>query len=1263
MRTLLIVLGAILSLLVLAVLAGPMLVDWNAFKPRLAAAVEQATGRQLEITGDLSLSILPTPTLSAEGASLSNVAGGSEPTMVSLKTLEVQVALGPLVGGDLKIKSLVLVQPRILLERLADGRVNWDLAPPKAAPAAAPAATQAPAGQAGSTAPAQQPAAQQPAAPAASGGGGEPLSVSLQQVRIEDGTLVYRDAVAGREEKVEALNATLKADSLRGPFQIEGKAQARGTAASFTASTGQLALAGATPVTLTLTLPELGATEARFTGDLTAGEAPKAAGDLTVKGKNLLVLLDFAAPGSDLPGGLAQPFALSGRLAYGDDKLGLSAIDLSMADSAVGGKTSVTFGKPTDLEVALTVSRLDLDSLLADGGGGGQDPAPVPSFSLPAGLRASVDLQVDTLVWRREIVRQVLVNADLQDGRVALNQALALLPGGGNVVLSGNLTAEQHQPHFVGRLEATADNLRAIMGWLGVDAGAVPSDRLRRASLLANVDGTPQQASITGIDLEIDASRVTGGVALALRDRLGVGLGLTVDRINLDAYLPGGGPEAEAAQPAGKPKPAAQAQTQAQTQVQPEAKAGAGKAAEDQGQAAGQAVGQAAGQAGSPQQPAAATAPKGGVAGLLRAVDANIDLTLGQVTYNGQSARQVTLDGTLQQGRLTLRRLTVGDLAGGAFSLSGVFSGLPDAPSVEDGSFDISVTDTGRLSRLLGQPADGVLAQLGSFRASGSASGSAKGFSYNADVTALGGSIFSSGKVAGLPDQLKISDARLQASGVKGPALAKVAGLPADSPLARLDTVDLTSQFDYSAAEAHYDTRLKTLGAEFDAQGKAGDFASGLPSFDFRFAAIKDDFPALLRHLLGQSPLAPNAGKLDLRAQISGNPLQIKIADLKGDVGPTIESGTIEVALARARPFVKADLKTREIDLGRLFGDGGGGGADPAPRWSRQPIELGALRQVDAEFALDAKALRQGKLVLAPAALRGKLDGGVLTIDRLAGTFYDGRLEASGKLDASGDLAAATLAAKLAGADVGAFLHDQGSDRAKGRVDLDAELASRGNSPAALVTALGGQGKVGGELTIDVKAREEAGNVLLGILGKQVKELRGVTNPLNELFGAFAGQPGKLSGTIQVEGGVATTRDLQLAGNGARLESRGTLANLPAWTLSLNNALYKEGISDPQVEIDLTGALDQPNVRLKGTGLQITPGKSAPPAANPLEQLLQKALPGAQQQLQQPSDQLQITPDSQTDSQSDSQSQQQSSPPKPADILRGLIQGLGKKSN
>ena len=48
----------------------------------------------------------------------------------------------------------------------------------------------------------------------------------------------------------------------------------------------------------------------------------------------------------------------------------------------------------------------------------------------------------------------------------------------------------------------------------------------------------PDAVQITDINLRLDASTATGGLAIALRERPGFGLRLDIDRLNLDAYLP-----------------------------------------------------------------------------------------------------------------------------------------------------------------------------------------------------------------------------------------------------------------------------------------------------------------------------------------------------------------------------------------------------------------------------------------------------------------------------------------------------------------------------------------------------------------------------------------------------------------------------------------------------------------------------------------------------------------------------------------------------
>ena len=129
MKKLLYGLLAVIVLLVVSAVLAPNFIDWNRYKPKIVAAVKSATGRELSIQGPIDLSLLPTPKLSVSDARLANLEGASEPDMVRLGSLNVQVALMPLFTGEIQVESVTLVEPVLYLERLADGRVNWTFAP------------------------------------------------------------------------------------------------------------------------------------------------------------------------------------------------------------------------------------------------------------------------------------------------------------------------------------------------------------------------------------------------------------------------------------------------------------------------------------------------------------------------------------------------------------------------------------------------------------------------------------------------------------------------------------------------------------------------------------------------------------------------------------------------------------------------------------------------------------------------------------------------------------------------------------------------------------------------------------------------------------------------------------------------------------------------------------------------------------------------------------------------------------------------------
>ncbi|MBD0270631.1 MAG: AsmA family protein [Acetobacteraceae bacterium] len=192
LRWLLIVPAVLLVLGAVAVGAAVALFDPEAQKPRIAAAVEAATGRRLTLAGPVGLKFSFVPTVTLEDVSLANMPGGSRPEMARVGRVEAELALLPLLSRRLELRRVVLRAPDILLETDAEGRPNWAFAPTGGAEPGAPAA-----------------AADAPPVPAAEAEGGvaasapRPPPVSVERITVTDGRVAYRDGATGRTRTLE----------------------------------------------------------------------------------------------------------------------------------------------------------------------------------------------------------------------------------------------------------------------------------------------------------------------------------------------------------------------------------------------------------------------------------------------------------------------------------------------------------------------------------------------------------------------------------------------------------------------------------------------------------------------------------------------------------------------------------------------------------------------------------------------------------------------------------------------------------------------------------------------------------------------------------------------------------------------------------------------------------------------------------------------------------------------------------------------------
>lgn len=538
--------GALAALALIAgvALAGfiaPLVVDGDALAPRIAAAVERATGRVFAMDGPIGFRLLPTPRLTLERVRLANREGGSETPFLAAKRLEAELPWGVLFGAPLAVKRLVLEGPELFLESSADQGWNWSL----------------------------EPGTPDSAGPPPSDG-----ALALDEIVVRDGRIEIAEPFLGGIERLDGVEAEVAFDRKTRKLKAEGRVSLFGVPLGFQIARGAPDDRGYAHLAASFESAS-GEAWGSFGGDLAPeGVSPRVAGALEIKGAKgtrLLAALPLAAPGPGLERLFGEPYRLAARLLLDARSIALEEVAARLGPLSGEGRFGLAASATgPKLDLAFELGQLDLDELLApgepapapSGGAAPEDtppgpaggsveialppeiaeaPPPGPWDTLAAFIRnfwGDIDLGTRVLVWRNGIVREARLVASLEQGVLTVEQARALLPGGGDFALFGQVRNSDDGPAFDGEAEISADSLRATLEWLGLDPRAVPRDRLQRFDLSAKLEGSRAALDLSAIALKLDAAAATGSARVLFDDPLKVETDLSIDRLNADAYFP-----------------------------------------------------------------------------------------------------------------------------------------------------------------------------------------------------------------------------------------------------------------------------------------------------------------------------------------------------------------------------------------------------------------------------------------------------------------------------------------------------------------------------------------------------------------------------------------------------------------------------------------------------------------------------------------------------------------------------------------------------
>ena len=1117
-----------LALAAAALFLVPSFLDWEGFKPEITERIEAVTGRTLAIDGPLEVSILPTPTLKATDLRLANVPGAASPDMVRIKSLDLRLALGPLLSGEIAVTGLALDEPVIELQRLADGRANWlfDSAP----------------------------------GPAAEGDAAEEAEAGLELTRLDsatitNGAIVYRHADGRPPERIEGIDATLSARSLDGPFRGDGTFIVRGRPVAFQLATSTLDDDGTMPISV----------EAVF-----GGERSRALFEGTVRGDGdtpafdgnvRLEAADFGALLSELDvdlgalptAPLAAEFDAKAALSLNAEAIGTREIQLRLGESQASGALSWQDGDVPRLIAEIDLNRFDLDQFLpaegapvANGTGQSVEAPPLAALqtvsddireAIPGDIAAAVDLKIGTLTWRRGVIRQARTQLVLADGTVAIQEASALLPGGTQAQFAGSMMREGDGPWLDGSAEIAADDLRAVLTWLGVDVGDVPADRLRIFSASADLSADGSQLSASNLDVRVDTTRIAGAAAIAAGERPRVTASLAADTVNLDAYLPAAGDTADGSQETAQAEP------------------------ENTGNDAW--------------------------AGLVD-VDANVLLKMDALIYDGVRLAGLELSAALADGDLTLRRAQVADAAGASVSVSGTGRTLWTAPRF-DLAIDGEADSLEGVAALLDIDPDIRTEAFGRVSLNGSVAGGEDAVSLDLALAAGTAEATLQGTVdepLGTPSgalalSLRASDAA---------ALARAAGLTPPAAVGRLGALSIDGGVGGDLESMAIDLNAETAGATLTASGTVTDLLDSL-GYRVDVDLAHPNGEALVEAVIGEAPAGAALGAVRVSGKVSGDLTVANLAGIDAAIGESTLTGDIFLRLDQEPPEFHANLQAGTLDLAWVGGglaatDGDlGAGIEIAElgseRWSEGPIDLALLDRLSGTLALDAGALVLGPYRIEQADVDLSASEGTLTLRSLEGRLFGGALKADGSL-AGGTVPSGQGAVRLVDADIGAILRETAGGRAvSGNATIDGYFTLGGQTERELVESLTGRVTInGGEGVVEgVDVPAISGQIAALSTADALNDIVSFVEQAEQSLSSGQTAIQSLDGVVRVQNGQARIDGFEIVVDGGVGDISGT-ADLPAWQLDLTALFRLAAHADaPQVGVRLEGAIDRPERR------------------------------------------------------------------------------------
>lgn len=487
------------------------MIDWNQHKDKIAAQFSDITGKKIVFEGPVSFSIFPEPYLTASDIKIYNQGAGegtqSDEPLAEIKSLVAKLSLVPLLSGDFDVKRMSLVEPNIVIEKNENGEVNWQ--------------SQFTDDQKYKL---------------------ENMEVTLDSVTLEKAKITIVDLTRNINLKLDNLNAEVIAQSIFGPYRIEGSYVKDNNPEGFAISLGKFSDSFATTLNLALNHPT-SETFLRFDGSfLLKNNAVN--GNVIFESKKLMDFVNSTFKKHNITKDYDYPLAVSLELNTNQTKVDLTNIVVKYGETIGAGNLLMPLQEAkngeekarTKIEVAFNMTDFDLNPFIAYikqniATYKTQEYKPNIPFDFIA------DFKAIKTTYNDQNIKDLSLSLDLKDNVFVLNSLNATFPGDTSFALKGEVFPLKDALSYTFETAFNSNESLRLFNWLNIKPDVVSPATYKKTVGTFKVEGDLLKAKISPAEVVFDKSSIKGDLGVVFGARPNIFAMLNVDMINFDNYV------------------------------------------------------------------------------------------------------------------------------------------------------------------------------------------------------------------------------------------------------------------------------------------------------------------------------------------------------------------------------------------------------------------------------------------------------------------------------------------------------------------------------------------------------------------------------------------------------------------------------------------------------------------------------------------------------------------------------------------------------